>query len=158
MAVTNGFTRMPPLASSQLDQAGIALLTEWIQQGLPARRTYGQWRQEKFGSLVSPEGQATADPDGDGSTNQKEFLTATDPLSGTSFPAVTHSINGGQFHLDFHAPANRSVQVETSPNLTDWSLWNVPENHGIPQPGGATSLQGPASPNRSFFRLHYREN
>ena len=158
VAVTNGFTRMPPLASNELDQAGIALLTEWIQQGLPARRTYGQWRQEKFGSLVSPEGQATADPDGDGSTNQKEFLTATDPLSGTSFPAVTHSINGGQFHLDFHAPANRSVQVETSPNLTDWSLWNVPENHGIPQPGGATSLQGPASPNRSFFRLHYREN
>ena len=35
MAVTNGFTRMPPLASSELDQTNIALLGDWIAHGLP---------------------------------------------------------------------------------------------------------------------------
>ncbi len=35
VAVANGFTRMPPLGSSELDQTNIALLTTWITDGIP---------------------------------------------------------------------------------------------------------------------------
>lgn len=158
VAVANGFTRMPALGSNELDQAGIALLTEWIQQGLPARKTDDTWRLEKLGSSTSPASQPSADPDGDGRTNQEEFLAATDPLKGTSFPVASPSVNGSQFSLGFYAPVNRSVQVEASSNLADWSLWNVPGNEGLPQPGGSVSLSGAISGNKNFFRLRFREN
>ena len=158
VAVANGFTRMPALGSNELDPAAIALLTEWIQQGLPARKTYDTWRLEKLGSSTSPSSQPSADPDGDGRTNQAEFLAATDPLKGTSFPAASATVSGSQFNLGFYAPVNRSVQVESSSNLTDWSLWNVPGNEGVPQPGGSVSLSGAISDAKHFFRLRFREN
>ena len=69
VAVANGFTRMPPLGSSELDQKNIALLTEWINSSLPARQTYADWRLEKFLSTTSPEGAPGFDADGDGKTD-----------------------------------------------------------------------------------------
>ncbi len=36
LAAANGFTRMPPVGSSLPDPDGIALLTQWIQESLPA--------------------------------------------------------------------------------------------------------------------------
>lgn len=56
VATANGFSRMPPLATSQLDHAGIQLLHDWILQELPDYRTYGQWRLGNFGSVDSAEG------------------------------------------------------------------------------------------------------
>ena len=73
MAVANGFTRMPPLASNELDQTNIALVTEWIH-ALPGRQTYADWRLATFGSGNSPAGDPAADPDGDGRDNTAEFL------------------------------------------------------------------------------------
>lgn len=158
VAVANGFTRMPPLASNETDPAGIALLTEWITQALPARKTYTQWRQEKLGSLSSPASEPGADPDGDGRTNQQEFLAATDPLSASSVFTATPSIVNGQFRLSFYAPENKSIQVESSSDLTTWTLWDIPGNEGLPETGGMKSLQGPASDGRHFFRLRLKEN
>lgn len=149
---------MPPLGSSEFDLTNINLLTEWIQKGLPARQTYDTWRQLVFGSMDSPEGQPAHDADGDGTSNREEFLTGTDPRDGSSFPSVAHGFADGQFQLNFYAPQNRSVQVETSHNLIDWSLWNVPENHGLPQPGGAVSITGPVSEPQQFFKLRFQEN
>jgi mono/diheme cytochrome c family protein len=158
VAAVNGFTRMPPLATSELDQQDIALLAEWITQSLPARQTYSQWRQEKFGSISSPAGEPMTDADGDGRSNEAEFLAATEPLSSNSFLAPTSSRTSGQFQLDFTVPVNRSVQVETSSNLVNWTLWNVPGNQGTPQLGGAVSLQGPATDPHQFYRLKLRGN
>ncbi len=158
VAVANGFTRMPPLASNETDPATIALLTEWITQSLPARKTYTQWRQEKLGSLTTPASEPGADPDGDGRSNQQEFLAATDPLSASSVFAATPSIVNGQFRLSFYAPENKSIQVEASTNLSTWTLWDIPGNDGLPQPGGQKSLQGPMSDQKSFFRLRLKEN
>ncbi len=158
VAAANGFTRMPPIASYETDPTSIALLTEWITQSLPARKTYTQWRQEKLGSLTSPSSEPGADPDGDGRTNQQEFLAVTDPLSGSSVFAATPSMVNGQFRLSFYAPENKSIQVESSSNLSDWTLWDIPGNEGLPQTGGMKSLQGPVSGDRNFFRLKLREN
>ena len=158
VAVANGFTRMPPLGSSELDQKNIALLTEWINTSLPARQTYADWRLEKFLSPSSPECTPGFDADGDGKTNQDEFLAATDPLSGSSFFQTTHSLIDGVWSISFPTPFNRSVQVETSDNLADWSLWNVPGNSAVPRNGGSLTLEGTAPETRSFFRVRIREN
>jgi uncharacterized repeat protein (TIGR03806 family) len=158
VAAANGFTRMPALGSNELDQANIALLTEWITQSLPARKTYQQWRQQEFGSLVSPESEPGFDADGDGRTNNDEFLAATDPRAGNSFFKATPGWNGTQFKLEFDAPANRSVRAEVSPDLIDWTFWDVPGNHGLPRPGGPVTLQGPATDAHSFFRLKLNDH
>ena len=158
MALTNGFTRMPPLGSNELDQTNIALLTEWIQSSLPGRQTYDQWRQANLGTVPTAQSEATADADGDGGTNEAEYLGGTDPLDGSSFPVSVAGMASGQIRLDFTAPANRSVQVETSNNLTSWMLWNVPGNHGLPHAGGPLMLQGPTGSGPAFFRVKLRGN
>ncbi|MES2438257.1 MAG: PQQ-dependent sugar dehydrogenase [Verrucomicrobiota bacterium] len=158
VAAANGFTRMPALGSNELDQKNIELLSEWIAQSLPARQTYPQWRQQEFGSLTSPESAPSSDADGDGRTNQEEFLAGTDPLAGSSFFKSTPGWNGNQFRLEFDAPGNRSVRAEISSNLVDWSFWDVPGNHGLPRPGGSVTLQGPATDSHHFFRLKLNDN
>jgi len=158
VANTNGFTRMPPLGTSELDPKALALLSEWINQSLPAKKTYQQWRLEKFASNSTPQGESTADPDGDGRTNQNEYLTATDPLNGNSFFSASPAISGNQFRLNFYVPANQSAQVETSDNLQTWTLWDVSGNHGIPRTGESVTLQGSASDARSFFRVKLQDH
>jgi uncharacterized repeat protein (TIGR03806 family) len=158
IAVTNGFTRMPPLASSELDQANIALVTDWIVNALPGRQTYAAWRLEKFGSSVSPEGEPTADPDGDGLNNNGEFLAQTSPLNGGSFLSTQLATGGGMVTMSFNVPANRSALIETTTDFATWALWDVPGNNGLPQAGGATNVTGPMLGANQFFRLRLQEN
>ena len=134
------------------------MLAEWIGTSLPARQDYDSWRLDQFGSSSSPEGDPAADPDADGFTNRQEFLAMSQPKSGSSVPDLSPVMSNGNISLQFNAPANRSVQVETSNDLFQWSLWDVPGNQGLPQPGGPISLQGPATESRSFYRLKIREN
>jgi hypothetical protein len=157
MGATGGFTRMPPLGTHEIDPVNLALVTEWIHQSLPARQTYSQWREQFFGSATTPEGDPSADPDGDGVNNHDEFLAGTVATSGASLPRpeVTRTDTGLELH--FTIPANRSVQVETSADLADWSLWDIPANNGVAQPGGPTIFTGPASGSSRFFRLLIRE-
>ncbi len=158
VSASNGFTRMPPLASSELDQADIALLQEWIAQSLPNRQTYDQWRVAQFGSSTSSQGDPAADPDSDSRTNTAEFLALTNPLDGSSFLAPQVSTNGSNVTFSFAAPANRSAFVDTSSDLINWSLWDVPGNNGIPLPGGNVMLTGPMLGTKQFFRLRLQEN
>jgi hypothetical protein len=158
VAATNGFTRMPPLATSELDQANIALLTEWITTSLPNRQTYTDWRTTQFGSGTSPEGEPASDPDSDGSQNTSEFLGLTNPLSGASFLAPQVAAETSNVSITFNVPANRSATIETSTNLSTWTLWDVPGNAGLPHPGGAVTLTGPKLGPQQFFRLRLQEN
>jgi hypothetical protein len=79
-------------------------------------------------------------------------------LSGSSFFQASHSLAGGLSSITVPVPANRSVRVETSGNLADWSLWKVPGNHGLPQKGGSVTLQGPVTDGPGFFRVRLQEN
>lgn len=157
MGATGGFTRMPPLATHEVDPAGIALVTEWINGSLPGRMSYAEWRLAVFGSPDSAEGAPGADPDGDRLTNAGEFLAGTLAKDGGSFlnPIVSRAETA--VSLDFTIPENRSVQVWNSQNLTDWSLWDVPGNDGVAQPGGETTISGPSEAPRRFYRLLIRE-
>ena len=158
VAVTNGFTRMPPVGSNELDQTDIALLAAWINQALPTRQTYDQWRLAKFGSATSAAGDPNADPDGDGHTNREEFLAGTDPLKGSSFFAPQLTNSGGSVQLGVAIPVNVSFQVETSTDLTNWSLWDVPGNGGLAQSGNLVTLAGTAAGPRQFFRVQLTGN
>ncbi len=157
-AAGNGFTRMPPLGTNELDHAALAHLTDWIEESLPARQTYATWSQLYLSSVSPALSAPSADADQDGKTNQEEFLAGTAPLDGTSLPLSPATLANGQFRMDLNVPANRSVQVETSADLSNWILWNVPGNHGLPQLGGPVMLHGPAGPGPAFYRVKMREN
>jgi len=158
----NGFTRMPPLGSSEIDQTSVALLTDWIVV-LANREDYAAWRLTRFGSDSSPAGDPSADPDGDGRTNDAEFKGGTDPLEGGNFlqPTLTpDATDPATFSLHFTLPANRSFQVETSNDLIEWTVWNVPGNQGLPTAGGPITITGTtvAGETQGFFRVRLWEN
>jgi uncharacterized repeat protein (TIGR03806 family) len=158
MAVTNGFTRMPPLGSNELDQTNIDLVQEWITQSLPERQTYDEWRLAEFGSSSSSEGTASSDPDGDGQTNEQEFVANTDPRNPASFLTSTLSVDGTTITLTFNVPEGRSAWIETSSDLNAWTLWDIPGNNGLPLASGPVSFSGAASGAKQFFRLRLQGN
>ncbi len=157
MMGANGYSRMPPLASSELDQTDIALVEAWINNTLPGEQTYDQWHQSQFGAPTPPSGDENGDSDGTGQTNYLKFLAGINPRNGSVF-APSVSLAGGNAILSFNVPANRSVFVETSTDLLSWNPWDVPGNGGIPQPGGLNIMTGVATSPRMFFRLSIQGN
>lgn len=147
VAVTNGFTRMPPIGSSELDQGGITLLTNWITQ-LASRQTYDTWRQANFGN--DPNGAAHLDFDGDGRSNEHEYLV------GDLF-APQGSASGGNAVFSFTLPPNRGFQIETSADLLNWQLWNVTGNHGLPGSTLENTFIALLAEGQQFFRVQVRE-
>jgi hypothetical protein len=158
MAAANGFTRMPPIGSSELDQTNIALVTNWITGSLPSRQTYADWRLAQFGSASSPEGEPAFDADFDGTNNHGEFLAGTFPLNGASFLIPQPATSGPNVSITLDVPPNRSVQVWTSTNLQTWTLWDAPGNHGLATPGGPLTITGPRIGPSQFFRGVLKEN
>ena len=156
MAVTNGFTRMPPIASNVIDSANVNLLTNWINGELAARQTYTAWRNANFEPDADPLGAPSADPDGDGITNQDEFLAGTDPHNGAS--AFRPGISLLPPKLSFTLPANRSFRIDTSSNLSQWTPWDVPQNQGLPVAGGLVEIAFPPADPKVFFRVELLEN
>jgi hypothetical protein len=155
-AASNGYSRMPPLATFVADPAGVALLTDWIQGELPARQSYANWRDQNIpsGFDTSP----TADSDQDGRNNHQEFLALTDPMRPDTPPASLLRIEGETLTLEVPALPGRAVLIERSTNLTDWSRWHVPDNDGIArQPGAPWLLDGPRASANEFFRATIRE-
>ncbi|RYD23255.1 MAG: hypothetical protein EOP88_04860 [Verrucomicrobiaceae bacterium] len=158
MAVTNGFTRMPPLGSNVIDQQNVDLVTTWINGELNSREDYALWRTGEF-APEDPAGAPDQDPDGDGSTNAQEFLAGTDPNDGAS--AFRPQLAPGEENaltLSFPLPVNRSFRIETSDNLGQWTPWDVPGNEGIPVPGGVIEFNVPVTDPLRFFRVNVMEN
>lgn len=155
IALTNGFTRMPPIGSSELDQESITLLTDWINSLGASPQTYEEWRIEQFGDASLPIGEADANPDGDASTNFEEFLAGTDPLSGGSFFRPQLSISGGSLTVEFTTTEARNFQIESSVDMETWMPWNS----GVSQAGALTSVMDviPGDAQR-FYRIVLSES
>ena len=156
MAVTNGFTRMPSIGSAELDQGGITLITNWINQ-LATRQSYAQWRMLHFGNTTSPEGAPTFDADHDGQMNEQEFLTGTAPLLGGSLFTPQSGVQGSQAVFNFTLPPNRGYQIEISLDLLNWQLWDVPGNNGLPAASPHATFTAPLTDMQRFFRVLVRE-
>jgi glucose/arabinose dehydrogenase/mono/diheme cytochrome c family protein len=152
VAGTGGFTRMPAIATNELDEAAITMIRDWIQSSLPARKDYNTWRQEKFGSTTSPEGGQAEDPDGDRAINYDEFLADTLPTTGASFPQQFVDLDADRVFFSLEIPANRRVVVETSTDLINWQRWDVPGNNGLLAPEGILTFSGSLTDPHRFFR------
>jgi len=160
VAVQNGFTRMPPLGSTELDQSAITLLGEWIS-ALGVRADYPAWRLATFGSASSAQGAETADPDGDGQDNLGEFIAFTNPLDSAS--ALRTSIAAGvsgaapTITVSFILPPDRAWSLETSTDLANWTPWTPAGADGLPRASATAISLGAPTPDlataRRFFRL-----
>jgi glucose/arabinose dehydrogenase len=139
IAATNGFARMPPLGTTELDPANIQLVAEWINGDLATRQSYAQWQIDRFGSTNHPNAAANADPDLDGRSNREEFLTYTDPEDPASYWTGWLDAAHGAPAL-IHDLAHRAVTIEVSTNLNEWVFWNVPENNGLPIAEGSSRV------------------
>ncbi|WP_035614850.1 PQQ-dependent sugar dehydrogenase [Haloferula sp. BvORR071] len=155
---TGGFGRMPPLASNVIDQTDANLLSQWITTELPGRQVYADWRIANFEPDNDPSGAPAEDPDGDGLTNQEEFLAGTNPHDPASAFRPGVSVDGGSLNLNFSVPANRSYRIHTSTGLNQWTLWDIPENQGLPAGGGPVLITKPAGDPQRFFRIELFEN
>jgi uncharacterized repeat protein (TIGR03806 family) len=154
VAAANGFTRMPPLGSSELDEANIALLTQWIQGWDTNRMPFSDWQLATLGSTNDPAG----DPEGDGRNNYVEYLLGTPPLAVNANSDLSLAVLlDGTATVSYVLSPNAVAQVQTSTNLLDWSLWNVPGNSGRPQSSNPQTVQGVSTNNPAFFRLRLNE-
>ena len=156
----SGFTRMPPLATHELDQGAINLLTAWISSELTNRQSFAQWQIANFGSTNNPSAAADADPDGDGASNYYEFLTRTSPRTNAPPPwTITIAEAAGTVGVNFLRLASLGFLVETSTGFEKWSAWDVPGNQLF---FGASdqlaTVTGPlASETNRFFRVKILE-
>ena len=154
IAAANGFSRMPPLGSSELDQTNIQLITDWINGELAENPLYDQWRDGFFASL-DPEGEKGADPDGDGVTNYDEYLLGSSPVSGAN-PWQASLADG---KLAFPRQSRRYYAIETSDDLGTWEPWSIPEIDSVYQTTDTiTEIPLPADPGgKKFFRFQVTE-
>ncbi|MEP4076887.1 PQQ-dependent sugar dehydrogenase [Haloferula sp.] len=158
VAETNGYSRMPPIGSNELDHTAIALLTDWINQEASTDTTYNDWRITNFGNDTSSQGDPTADPDGDGDDNEREWLTDTDPNDINSRWSLSLELSGGQTSIGYPGIRNGSVRIEHSTNLIDWSLWDATGNDGVPRnPNSPALLMAPTTDSTGFFRADIEE-
>ena len=152
----NGFTRMPPLATHELDRGAINVLATWISSELTNRQSFAQWQIANFGSTNNPSAAANADPDSDGASNYYEFLTRTSPLTNTPPPwAITIDETAGTVGVNFLRLANLGFLVETSTDFANWSAWEVSGNQlFFGASNQLTTVTGPvASETNRFFRV-----
>jgi uncharacterized repeat protein (TIGR03806 family) len=157
LAAAGGYTRMPPLATAVIDPDGTQVVMDWINS-MASRQTYAEWRLAQFGSSSSPEGAQNFDADGDGVTNYNEFLGQTQPLSGNSILRPLFSTGTTNLSIEFPNLPGRRTWVETSTNLSNWSLWNVPGNNGTPNAtGGTRTFTAPVDGPMRYFRLKVEE-
>jgi mono/diheme cytochrome c family protein len=156
---TNGFSRMPPLASHVLDTNAIALVQNWIANELPSHISYAQWLAQ-FPTLTGAATNSAADPDGDGANNYLEYLTGTNPTNAADYWNPGIAANRSQVQVGYHQVPNLGIVIEASPDLLHWTTWNVPGNDPMYSLlSGTNVLIGTVSTNPplQFFRAKILE-
>lgn len=158
-----GPTRMPPMASSVLDQEAIDLLRAWITNDLPNYRSLAQWQTDQFGSTTDPRAQPAADPDLDHAPNQQEYLAGTDPLNPAQAwgIAIVSTPSPKAVTLRFSRAANRAYEIQTVLALDQpisWESMDIPENRPwFPTSTGQTALRLPITNTApQFYRVQFR--
>lgn len=152
----NSYSRMPPLATSVVDAAGVQLLQDWVESMTGSRQSFAAWTAAKLGGRPVAEQAAGADPDGDGRDNQREFLEQTDPLAADRAYAPGSAMVGGNLQLTFPPLPGRGLILQSSENLVDWSDWPGAGNDGLER-AGAWQVELPKGEGNQFFRARVEE-
>jgi hypothetical protein len=149
IAGANGYSRMPPLATSVPDLEGAELVAAWISQEVHPYATYDEWRGARFGNVTSLEGEPAANPDGDGIDNFGEWAFGANPALADDSRAtpVLLQVNpsAGEFRfshrrLRMHATAGLHYEYRKSANLVDWSPASVTEESSVPDADSAYEI------------------
>ncbi len=157
-AARNGYTRMPPLATSVTDEGGVQLLKDWIESELPSRQSFADWVTSRLSGEPPENRTPEADPDSDGRNNLTEFLAHTDPLQPDRNPAAGAAVEGDIFRFTFPQLQGRGMWLESSPDLVDWSVWPHGDNDGLERlPGAPWVVEIPVSGGKRFFRARIEE-
>jgi len=122
------------------------------------------WKQHHF-LTTSNMGDAanTADPDGDGVTNEQEYVFGGNPTTPDTQPLLTISGANGHITLSFiareaagtgYAGFTRRFTLESSDDLADIRSWAaVPGYLNIPGESQSVAIGLPANDARKFYRL-----
>lgn len=149
-------SRMPPIGSNVIDQAGVDLLSDWVTLDLSARRSFAQWQVAMFGEPLPPRAAPDQDPDGDGLSNRMEYLAGTPPEVANPPSLLEAELSGGVLRFEHSLPPNRALVIEMSETLApnSWVPWDVPGNSPVfPAAGGVRVLEVPVSAEpKRFFR------
>lgn len=150
-----GPRQMPPLATSTIDPAGVALIERWIRE-TAVNDTYDSWQGRFFADPTSTEALPESDPDRDGRSNNEEFLFGSSPkvIDNSQLLSVEHSALG-RVRLKIQWPANRAVALESteslaSPNWTPVTLGS-PWVSFLPE-SAEVSLEQVAGSSSKYYR------
>jgi glucose/arabinose dehydrogenase len=120
-----GRGRMPPLATSVIDQAAVTLLSQWVTNSLASWQSYSAWQLTHFDSIEAPEAAPEADPDADGAQNRLEYLTRTDPFNPAEAWAANVRRSADRVLIQYPHLANLRFLVEHNTDLADPDGWQV---------------------------------
>ncbi len=157
-----GAEQMPPLASTVVDTNAVQLLTEWITTQAGSVISFNEWQRSHFNDPASAAAAAIADPDGDGASNELEFLTGTDPRNPVDVWKVSARLNSGTLEIRFPRLANRAFEVQSNAdpsNAAGWQPLDTPDNRpsfsAIASEGVVTDSQ--VNDQRRFYRVRVIE-
>lgn len=157
----SGEGRMPPLASSVLDDAAAGILSQWITNGLSGWKSYAAWQRDHFEDPSATIAAPDSDADGDGAANHLEYLTATDPRNPAEVWSVRIERDAGGVRLRYPHLANRGFVVEWTATLGSEASWQplaVPENRfRIAAETFAAEITQPAVNEARYYRVRVFE-
>ena len=153
---------MPPLATSVVNEEAVALLTDWIATDLAGYRTFSEWQTNYFGSSAAGNAQPDADPDGDGASNQLEYLARTNPNNNGDGWKISISRLGTEVGVAFSQIPNVGFEVQATTNRVAPFLWqplDTPENRPFfPATGGLRSVRDVFSESsQKYYRVRVFE-
>lgn len=162
MIADGGFTRMPNIATNEIDPVGTEMIRQWIEEGLVDYLTYSEWQDVEFGELKDALGGATQDPDFDGDDNAAEFLNRTNPLDGSDGNTVEMNRENGNVEIAFEAGPFAEYQIEFSSDLDNWQPLEGEMGRGMTVTNsnsliGLTLTPGQINNLNQFFRIIAKE-
>ena len=149
---------MPPLATTVVNTEAVNLLSEWITNGLSNYQSYADWQSAFFNSTDLPAAAPDADPDGDGASNQLEYLAGSNPLLGGDAWKISIQPKASSVQILIPRLANRAFEVQWSTSLSDaksWVVFDHPDNRPFfSSTNGQEMIEDATTPSPSrFYRV-----
>jgi hypothetical protein len=137
-------------ASNMVDESAVS--PETPATTLTARQS---WRMAHFGTIENTGDAAdSADPDGDGWTNEQEYISGTGPNDRTNLLRIDQmQASGNDMLVSFPSVLGRTYRVERSDTLLDGSWTSVQDD--IPGTGGTVQVTDPGAiaTIKRFYRI-----
>ncbi len=123
--------------------------------------SYLDFQRKFFGSTNAPATARASDPDGDGASNELEYLTRTHPLVASDVWRIGIELVGATKRIVFPQVAGRGIEVQSSPSLSP-AFWETLNAIGNPPPIATTNrlavIEDEASSDPSrFYRVRVFE-